>query len=60
MLRQARKDGLLTRERFADVMDLDWPQASPPQPGAKWLGVASTALIDTIPATAVARGMRTG
>jgi len=32
MLRQARKDGLLTRERFADLMDLDWPQAATPQP----------------------------
>jgi integrase len=32
MLRQARKDGLLTRERFADLMELDWPQAAPPQP----------------------------
>jgi integrase len=32
MLRQARKDGYLTRDRLADVMDLDWPQAAPPQP----------------------------
>ena len=32
MLRQARKDGLLTRERFADLMDLEWPKGSMPEP----------------------------
>lgn len=32
MLRQARKDGLLTREQFADVMDLDWPKPQTPEP----------------------------
>jgi integrase len=32
MLRQARKDGLLTRERFADLMDLEWPKGSTPEP----------------------------
>jgi integrase len=32
MLRQARKDGLLTRERLADLMDLEWPTYAPPEP----------------------------
>jgi integrase len=32
MLRQARKDGLFTRERFADLMDLEWPKGSMPAP----------------------------
>jgi integrase len=32
MLRQARKDGLLTRERFSDLMDLEWPKGSMPEP----------------------------
>jgi integrase len=32
MLRQARKDGLLTRERFSDLMDLEWPKAATPKP----------------------------
>src|SRR5262245_4277847 len=32
MLRQARKDGLLTRDRFADLMDLEWPKGSMPEP----------------------------
>ena len=32
MLRQARKDGLLTRERFADLVELEWPQHTTPEP----------------------------
>jgi integrase len=32
MLRQARKDGLLTRERLADLMDHEWPTGTTPEP----------------------------
>lgn len=32
MLREARKDGHLTREQFADLMDLEWPDHETPEP----------------------------
>jgi integrase len=32
LLRQARKDGVLTRERFADLVDLQWPKREEPKP----------------------------
>jgi len=30
MLRRARKDGFLSREQFADVMELEWPKVLTP------------------------------
>src|SRR5262249_39620944 len=32
MLRHARKRGLLTRDQFADLMDLEWPDTATPEP----------------------------
>jgi integrase len=32
MLRRARKDGLLSREQFADLVELEWPKAATPEP----------------------------
>src|SRR5262249_26966371 len=32
MLRHARKRGLLTRDQFTDLMDLEWPDTATPEP----------------------------